>query len=59
MNEFDQNILRIKYALQSLSHTHQIELAIFIEHYASEYGTYDNTNFQHIDIEVDDVKKIN
>ena len=59
MDEFDQNLLRIRYALQSLSQTRQIELAIFIEHYASEYGTHDNTDFQHIDMEVQDAKKIN
>jgi len=59
VNEFDQILLSIRNALKTLNQTHQRELAIFIEHYASEYGIYAKTNFQNIEIEVEDVKNIN
>jgi len=59
VNEFEQILLRIRYALQSLNQTHQKELTNFIEHYASEYESRDDVDFEQINMEVEDAKKIN
>lgn len=59
MDELDQILLRIKYALQSLTQGHQRELTHFIEHYASEYELLGDLNFDHMEMETKDAKKIN